>query len=224
MKLVWKVAAIAVLLVAPSAFGAINLALQNQVPAGGIAPGGSFTLDVQMTGATTATPVAGLSIFLVEDTSAGFKILDRVLNTNSTQNKLRDVQTQTLSEACGGDPACIADPINVGGLTDADLQGLINWGDNGLLHPRNAKDLGMTKSAAANQTTDVRLQTLTLQAPQTPGTYLVKLGYITSWNDAAGTVFSFDSLTNASVVVTPEPVSMLLLAAGAAFFARRRRA
>jgi len=187
-----KIGALAVLMLAPSLMAApyLNLGV-NGGTAITVAPGQTFDLTVSLVkNGTEAMSVAGFDLYLNEPTSAGFAIMNRVIGT--TSNRLSDPLAYTLSEACGGDPDCMADPVGAGIDPALIAAGWLNESPQNKLSPSNAKDLGLQRAASLNQTATVLLQTITLKAPGTAGVFTIGATDSSKWSDAVS-LFAFFS-------------------------------
>jgi hypothetical protein len=197
---IWKLVAVAMLAMAPATFGAVSLNMVNPVDGTdsikvvGTTP---FTVNV-MLNVGAADLVTGVTFAVSTDVPGGLRLTDRA----------------------------ISNPV----LTDTttSLSTLVS-STNNLLNPKNGKDIGCgsadgtTPTAAGSQL----LMTLTF----TPQQVLPNPAHISIVGVGAANLgvwadpdFSTWGLPVTSITLTPEPASMLLLAAGAAFFARRRRA
>jgi hypothetical protein len=199
----WKIA-IAFMLLATSAFGAVTLTMADPTDADNVVR----VTDVQ--------PFQVQVLLNVDQGSAA---------TGVTFGVMADVPGLRLTDRVISHPV-LTDPTTA-------LSTLIS-STNNLLDPKNKRDVG---SGSADGTTPAPqgmgqlLMTLTFKPDQpltvttaNPGHIsIVGLGTTAAgvWADPD---FSTWPLPINSIALTPEPASMLLLAAGAAFFARRRRA
>jgi len=203
---IWKIVTIAVMLAAPAVFAAPTLQLSPspatvspQVTSIPVQPGVPFTLNVNLLmGPTDVVPVTQVSFAVYTDAPAGMiRLTDRVI----LSNVLTDPTT-----------------ANATLLSSA----------NSALSPKNAKDAGLTSfDGATGVPASATLETLTFTIsgpiPNPSVLKIVGAGSFVNgtWGDAE---FNSFDLQQTSITLAPEPASMLLLAAGAAFFARRRRA
>jgi len=201
----WKIA-IAVMLLATSAFGAVSITVNElqQAPKPGTNEV-TFTFHLNNDGAN----VAGYTI-TVADVTTGAKAL---LKTGTSAAGVREVLD---------DQGVLTDPTTANSAITNRLLSAIPG------------DLGFTSfdntSAWKTNSGDLVKYTFFLPggAPTAGNNIQVK------FNCSASLMTGFDGdgfpiLSSGAVVptictITPEPASMLLLAAGAAFFARRRRA
>ena len=206
-----KLLMLCVLMVPATAFGAVNLLIDDMNADGDgnhsattINPGESFTFDIilEITGQET---VAGTTIFLTEDTGAPasppghFTITARTVNTSIFNE---DVGAGAMVGSPGGD----LDPTN-----NVDL-GRFDNTYMGLMGP--ATDNLMTLAIA-----DMGK----IPPPPAPVTYIIYLNpNICVYTDAMFIPYSFDGLGAYEVTIVPEPMSALLLL-GAIPFLRRRR-
>jgi len=186
----WKIA-IAVMLLATSAFGGVTLTVS---PADG-----KLTMD-----ATTRT----VSFTMGLDITGTDKVNGFSLATLSPPNKI-----QVSAVSYPGTP-----------ITDANVPGTVGM----ILDDQGVLDFGATAAAGQYATltsTGGHVDVITLTLQVLPGVVVDQANpLMTDWymfptiNDQAA---EFAPVT---LTITPEPASMLLVAAGAAFFARRRRA
>jgi len=187
------------LAMAPAAFGAVTLTMEN--PANGtdtmVVGTTPFTVNL-MLNIGAADQCTGVTFAVATDANGLLKLTDRTISS-----------------------AALTDPTTANGT----LLGAAN----NTLAPKNGKDIGcgasdgVTPAPAGKQL----LMTLTFtpvgQLPNPAHISIVGVGSSAQgvWADPD---FNTWALPVTTFTLTPEPASMLLLAAGAAFFARRRRA
>lgn len=199
----WKIA-IAVMILATSTFGAVVATVPAETTLPALGPGTTFTIPVTLANggisnpdalAQGATAVWGTSYWIVTDAAGAGKI--------------------QLTGRAFNAAAEITDPTTANAAIPLPLT---------LQATKNAKDLGSTGSVAPLPTGESLYVTLTfaLTGDIQPGTTISLFN--ASYNEDMGNNWGFDAGSRLTTVLTPEPASMLLLAAGAAFFARRRRA
>lgn len=196
---IWKLVAVAMLAMAPAAFGAVTLTME--------APG---------TGANTM--VVGTTPFTIN------------LMLNVGANDLCTGVTFAVGSDAPGQLRLTGRELLNPVLTDpTTANGTLLGAANNLLNPKNGKDIGVGSSDGTTPTAAGKqlLMTLTFtpagQLPNPTTLSIVGVGSSAKgvWADPD---FNTWDLPVTTFTLTPEPASMLLLAAGAAFFARRRRA
>lgn len=194
----WKIAAIATLLLAPATFGAVTFNLLGTDGTGkGVAKvaGDTVQIDVNLDLSADQVAVGGITFFLQADKPNIIAISGRTIKSAI----LTDPTTTTAT------------------LTNA---------ANAPLAPQNARDIGTTSSdPEVGITADETTMTLTLKLladlPKEGLTIsAAKVFASTTGEDAE----QFRGVVGSAFQIVPEPMSALLVAAGAAFFARRRKA
>lgn len=187
---------ILVLAMSPLAFGAVSLDWPSDVVQ---VPAGATSVTLPLTLTITAgEPVTGVTFALSSDKPGMLRISDRVI-----------------------DSADLPDPTTSNSL-------LLN-ATNSLLNPKSLKDAGVGAPDGVTPAQGTqKLMTLTFEIDPAalPATIsIVGVGTAAQgvWADPDFSTWPLP-VSTVSLVAIPEPASMLLLAAGAAFFARRRRA
>jgi hypothetical protein len=200
MNSIAKIAAVALLAMVPSAFGAVNLMLND---GGGsdsrntpVASGATLVLTVDM-GITGAEGVAGYTYFLESSVPGAFRITGRTNNS-----------------------AVITDVTSSNAV-------VVNAAFNSL-NPKNGVDLGATAPVTGIPELDALytpgendIMTITLTANMDVDAAVITVSSA-SWNTTDGTQLVFNQ--QGSYTITPEPVSALLLVLGGLFVTRRRAA
>jgi len=199
MRGTWKIAAIAMLLIAPAAFGAAAVRFTPN------------NTDVQMSSVpTTAT----FEVWL--DLDGGTKVgsLDPfIIQTAGPYGALTVTAVESNTDSV---------------LTGASKGGNGNWTvPMPFVDGNSFVDLGgfnLNAEAAASE----KLCTVTVEIagglPEGTVLTLDARGIVSGSGSTLGSNPIGDAAAYASFTIVPEPVSMLLVAVGAAFFARRRRA
>jgi hypothetical protein len=199
-----KIAAVALLAMAPVAFGEVTLDLNDTngdaVRMTPVANGEVLTLTIDL-GITGSEAVAGYTYFLHSSVPGAFRITGRTNNS-----------------------AIIADfTSSNAAVTNA----LFNS-----LNPRNGNDLGATGPAIGVPELDAEfapglddIMTITLTAQQDVDAAVISISgssdvTVASWSDLDGNQTAFASV--GTYTILPEPVSALLLVLGGLFVTRRR--
>jgi len=208
--------AVAVMVLATSAFGAVGLKLVDSVGAPDVLDvpppvGGTFSVDV-IINASANEQLAGMGFFLKttqggSDVSGLLRISTRSLPLQVLDDSLPKLDSafsnaQVTNNTAAGQFGGTLKPenrYNLGGITRGTEPPDSLWANG-------EKVMGLTFTVLADITAPTTIQIVR-------GT----------WNDPSGDV-SYPYNTLGAYNIVPEPVSMMLLAAGAAFFARRRRA
>lgn len=202
----WKIAAIVSLLIVPSAFGGVSLRLDDgtATPQLGenIAPATNFIVGVWLDinpALDLANGVGGVSALLISSDPTHTAWVSRAKNNAS----------KVMTNLITGNAAVIAGGFELASAKD------IGGYDN---------EFDPSDETTGPALTTERLMNLTLKL--LPGaTYPVTLtlGLPALSRDNGAKIEMDTAAARLSYVVTPEPVSALLVAVGAAFFARRRR-
>ncbi|GMU23981.1 MAG: hypothetical protein AMXMBFR13_40580 [Phycisphaerae bacterium] len=198
MNSMTKIAAVALLAMVPSAFGAVTLALVdgdgNSIRNTPVLAGQTLTLNLNL-GIEGPEDVAGYTFFLTSDVPGAFRITGRTINNDV----LADATTSNTI--------------------------LLNASFNEL-NPTNARDVGATGPASGIPELDAlfdpganAVQTIVLTAQvDVPAAQIMITGG--SWNNQEGINTDPDQMLGYTIV--PEPVSALLLVLGGLFVTRRR--
>jgi len=202
----WKIALATILLVAPTAYGASALMVTAE---NWDATAKTFDLVISVDPA--GQQYIGMSIFAKPNTPVAdnaFKIVSRQFAPDGPG----------LISSEPGWSGSIANKYLTASTTGKDLGGSIDTSDVDHFPDGYATAGGLVQTLH---------MVLTNTADPTP-TSPVKLSFWGAFTDPDYAAKGFGNARNSSnplvVELTPEPASMLLLAAGAAFFARRRKA
>ncbi|NLU21004.1 MAG: PEP-CTERM sorting domain-containing protein [Phycisphaerae bacterium] len=172
--------------------------------------GGVLTVTAPTTVAADDAGIALVPLSVTSDTAIG------AIGIYANADKANALTIISQTTPTGLNEKVTADPTSLGFIPGGPADDYGNFiGSYGLLAPAAAGVPGPSEPLV--------FTVLTVKVE--PGMAPVVLNLIGDWASSASTGgLPGDLWPMQSVTITPEPASMILLAAGAAFFARRRRA